>query len=220
MASSNVALGEDIDRPLILRSGRAADDGGGSSSDGFGGRDKDSTGIVSLRVGSLRSGSASFVLSTLSVDFAAPLAKRTRRSLRLGFEAWPGFGGACGEGCGDGCGESFTGSGGRSLSPKTDGGVGGASPVISMSGLGGRRDPARARDAEEGAEDAALPGRFGPTNVARGASSESESSDKLEDDEDDDEEAWYVERVFLGAGFAGGVADTEEVRGSENERHT
>ena len=91
--------------------------------------------------------------------------------------------------------------------------------MISMRGLGGRRDPARARDAEEGAEEAALPGRFGPTSVARGASSESESSEELEDDEVDDEEAWYVERVFLGVGFAGGVADTDEVRGSENERH-
>ena len=61
-------------------------------------------------------------------------------------------------------------------------GVGGAIPDMSMRGLDGMRG----RE-EERAEDAALPGRLGPTSVARGASSESEA-EEFEDDVEDEEE--------------------------------
>ncbi len=70
---------------------------------------------------------------------------------------------------------------------------------MSMRGLGSRRE----RDVEDGADEAALPGRLGPTNCAKGASSESESPDELEEDEDEEEAG----RVVLGAGFAGAPAE-------------
>ena len=75
------------------------------------------------------------------------------------------------------------GSGGRSGSVPT--GEGGAIPDISINGFDGTREPALGRE-EDRAEDAALPGRLGPTSVASGASSESEE-DELEEDEDEDE---------------------------------
>lgn len=88
-ASSNVAFGEDIERPLgFLDMG----DGDGEAEGGGG---SDSIGCVWLRVGGLRSLprslSASFELSwsdTLSPTLGElPLASRCRRSLRLGFDA-------------------------------------------------------------------------------------------------------------------------------------
>lgn len=79
--------------------------------------------------------------------------------------------------------------------------MGGAIPAISMRGFGG----IRVRDVEEGAEDAALPGRFGPTNCAKGASSESESSDVVVEDDEEEE----ARRVVLGAGFAGAAAENK-----------
>lgn len=79
--------------------------------------------------------------------------------------------------------------------------MGGAIPAMSMRGLGGRRE----RDTEDGADEAALPGRFGPTSCAKGASSESESSDELDEDEEDE----AAGRVVFDAGFAGAAAVNE-----------
>ena len=78
----------------------------------------------------------------------------------------------------------MAGSGGRSVSTKTGGG--GVMPDRSMRGLGGRRDSALGRVVEDGADDAELPGRLGPTSVASGASSESDEDEELEDDDDED----------------------------------
>ena len=91
------------------------------------------------------------------------------------------------------------GSGGRSGSVPT--GEGGAIPDISINGFDGTREPARGLE-EEHAEDAALPGRLGPTSVASGASSESDE-EELEDDEDEDEERRCTEL------FGGGIGPEE-----------
>ena len=200
LPSSKVALGDDIERPLTNRKGGVDDVNG--SSDGLGGSDIASTGWVWLRVGATRVLCPG--LSPFSVGGGALLARRARRSFRLGFEAWPGDGiitlgdGAIGDGSGE---ESFAGTGGRSISAKTGGNVGGAIPAMSMRGLGGRRE----RDTEDGADEAALPGRFGPTSCAKGASSESESSDELDEDEEDE----AAGRVVFDAGFAGAAAVNE-----------
>lgn len=66
-------------------------------------------------------------------------------------------------------------------------------PERSIRGLDGAREPALGRD--DGADDAALPGRLGFTNVASGASSESDDEDELEVDDDDDDLV-YKDRTF------------------------
>ena len=111
-----------------------------------------------------------------------PFARRAKRSFKLGFEACVGVVGG-----GDACfsfsrqltmlfrsstGDSFGGIVSCSCCARRGGEV--AIVEISMRGLEGTRDWALDRVAEEGAEDAALPGRLGPTRVARGASSESD----------------------------------------------
>ena len=93
--------------------------------------------------------------------------------------------------CGEAAGESLIGSGGASGSAND--GVGGVMPERSIRGLDGAREPALGRD--DGADDAALPGRLGFTNVASGASSESDDEDELEVDDDDDDLV-YKDRTF------------------------
>lgn len=220
LTSSNVAFGEDIERPFGFLGGAGAGDGEG---EGFGrdGKEVASGGCVWLRVGVLRpllcSFSCSFGASCslrLSVDGDnAPLAMRANRSFKLGFAACVGVVGG-----GDASfsfsrqfirlflsstGESFTGTGGRSIGVRMGGDV--AIVDMSMSGFGGRRVCARAAD--DGADDAALPGRRGPTRVARGASSDEE--EELLELEDEEEERTWMERGFCGAGL------TVEVRGEE-----
>ncbi len=83
LLSSKVALGEDIERPLTNRNG-AVDDMRGSP-DCLGGSDIDSMGCVWLRVGVARVLCPG--LSALSAGVGILLARRARRSLRLGLEA-------------------------------------------------------------------------------------------------------------------------------------
>ena len=139
-----------------------------------------------------------------------PFARRAKRSFKLGFEACVGVVGG-----GDACfsfsrqltmlfrsstGDSFGGIVSCSCCARRGGEV--AIVEISMRGLEGTRDWALDRVAEEGAEDAALPGRLGPTRVARGASSESDDEELLELLEEEDEERRRMECGFGGTGFS------------------
>ena len=82
-ASSNVALGEDIDRAFGLRVCAWAGDGSGEGTgDAEGGLAIGSSGCVWLRVGVLRV----LAFSRSSRSFAALFARRARRSLMLGFD--------------------------------------------------------------------------------------------------------------------------------------
>lgn len=85
LGSSKVAFGEDIERPFTSRIGAGTADDLGTSSDGLGGSDDDSTGCVWLRVGVARVLYPGLLAS--SGDVGAPLVRRARRSLMLGFEA-------------------------------------------------------------------------------------------------------------------------------------
>ena len=107
---------------------------------------------------------------------------------------------------------SFAGTGGRPGSVTA--GEGGAMPDISIRGLDGTREPALGRE-EDRAEDAALPGRLGPTSVASGASSESEEDELEEDEDEDEEECRCTERVLDG----GSVAEADgRVHGTEEDK--
>lgn len=137
------------------------------------------------------------------------MARSANLSFKLGFAACVGVVGG-----GDACfsfsrqfirlflsstGDSFAGTGGRS----TGGRIGGDVAIVdmSMSGFGGTRDCARVAD--DGADDAALPGRLALMSVASGASSDDD--EELLELEDEEEERIRIEWGFGGAGLVAEV---------------